>query len=132
MRILVIRLREKLRDRDNYPYMDTENRVPVGLAREAADEIERLLEEVKQYRGASRNPEDIRKLAEAAEEIERLRSGLQHADATTESLMEQLDDVCKERDEAVRLLSDRCLFIVPDMAWQDRRDAFLDSQEDKP
>ena len=36
--------------------------------RDAADEIERLREEVEQYRGASRNPEDVRRLAEAQEQ----------------------------------------------------------------
>jgi len=37
---LIERLRGALLDRDNYPHMDTEIRVRVGLAREAADALE--------------------------------------------------------------------------------------------
>ena len=39
---LVERLLAALFDKDNCPYMDSEKQVPVGLAREATAEIERL------------------------------------------------------------------------------------------
>lgn len=39
---IVRRLRATTLDKDNFPRMDCEKWLPVGLAREAADEIERL------------------------------------------------------------------------------------------
>jgi hypothetical protein len=39
---IVERLRRTLLDRDNFPRMDSEKWLPVRLAKEAADEIERL------------------------------------------------------------------------------------------
>jgi hypothetical protein len=39
---IVERLRGTLLDKDNFPRMDSEKWLPVGLAKEAADEIERL------------------------------------------------------------------------------------------
>jgi hypothetical protein len=39
---IVERLRATLLDRDNFPRMDSEKWLPVKLAKEAADEIERL------------------------------------------------------------------------------------------
>jgi hypothetical protein len=39
---IVERLRGTLLDKDNFPRMNSETRLPVGLAKEAADEIERL------------------------------------------------------------------------------------------
>jgi hypothetical protein len=41
---IVKRLRGTLLDKDNFPRMDSEKWLPVGLAKEAADEIERLRE----------------------------------------------------------------------------------------
>lgn len=43
MNTIVKRLRASCLDRDNYPYMDNEIRVRVGLAKEAADYIERIV-----------------------------------------------------------------------------------------
>lgn len=40
---LVVRLRAATTDKDNMPRIDSERWLPVGLAREAADEIERLI-----------------------------------------------------------------------------------------
>jgi hypothetical protein len=42
------RLRATQFDKDNMPRMKSERHLPVGLALEAADEIERLLAQVKQ------------------------------------------------------------------------------------
>jgi uncharacterized coiled-coil DUF342 family protein len=46
----VERLRRVLLDRDNFPNMESERRLPVKLAREAADEIERLSAERDELR----------------------------------------------------------------------------------
>jgi hypothetical protein len=43
---IVARLRATLLDRDNFPRMDSEKWLPVGLAKEAADEIEWLRKEL--------------------------------------------------------------------------------------
>jgi hypothetical protein len=44
---IVTRLRATTTDKDNMPRMDSERWLPIGLAKEAADEIERLREKVE-------------------------------------------------------------------------------------
>lgn len=46
MRDIIHRLRATALDKDNFPRMDSERWLPVGLAKEAADEIERLRKEI--------------------------------------------------------------------------------------
>jgi hypothetical protein len=47
---IVERLRATLLDKDNFPRMKSETHLPVGLAKEAADEIERLRASYDQFR----------------------------------------------------------------------------------
>jgi hypothetical protein len=49
---IVERLRDAANDKDNYPRMDSERWLPVGLAREAADEIETLRAELQAAQAA--------------------------------------------------------------------------------
>jgi DNA repair ATPase RecN len=72
---IVERLRATVLDRDNFPCMDSERRCTVGLAKEAADEIERLRAELVEER--ARYPETY--IIEAEKQIERLRAALEAA-----------------------------------------------------
>jgi hypothetical protein len=53
---IVERLRRTLLDRDNFPRMDSEKWLPVGLAKEAADVIEGLREAIQRIDGINDNP----------------------------------------------------------------------------
>jgi hypothetical protein len=74
---IVERLRGTLLDKDNFPRMDSEKWLPVGLAKEAADEIERLRAEIEWRRSAAKAWQLIAQTnQELCDEIERLRDTL--------------------------------------------------------
>jgi hypothetical protein len=76
---IVERLRRTLLDRDNFPRMDSEKWLPVGLAKEAADEIERLRE--GRMTRIAQHEAEIRRMGidmgKQTDEIERLRTSEQ-------------------------------------------------------
>jgi hypothetical protein len=47
---IVERLRGTLLDKDNFPRMKSETHLPVGLAKEAADEINKLRAEIEELK----------------------------------------------------------------------------------
>jgi hypothetical protein len=61
---IVERLRGTLLDKDNFPRMDSEKWLPVGLAKEAADEIERLRASNKAWELIAKAPADWKELPE--------------------------------------------------------------------
>ena len=70
---IVGRLRAATLDKDNFPRMDSERWLPVGLAKEAADEIERLRAYAMHERSLGAEGPMI-ELMTAKQEIERLRA----------------------------------------------------------
>lgn len=60
----VERLRATMLDKDNFPRMECERHLPVGLAREAADEIERLRNLVREARPVMEHREICESMAD--------------------------------------------------------------------
>jgi hypothetical protein len=74
---IVERLRATLLDRDNFPRMDSEKWLPVGLAKEAAAEIERLRNLHKTAFDLDMDAKD--------REIDKLRAAIQRIDGINDN-----------------------------------------------
>lgn len=71
---IIKRLQNTALDKDNFPRMDCEKWLPVGLAREAADEIERLRHDVERYMQIANDAINAGEDAIQAERDERRRT----------------------------------------------------------
>jgi hypothetical protein len=109
-RDIVERLRATLLDRDNLLRLHSEQWLPVGLAKEAADEIERLTEQLKL---AVWTDSEHCKLVEAGNEL--LRAESERETGRAETAIETLNET---RDE-IELL--RKQLLAPTISW----DGFL-------